>query len=147
MWFVSTIIQFYLFWPLIVRLFRVDMGGRISLLISLVWATVTTYLGIDDERIWNSFFLQYLWEFVLGMWLAKIYFEHPEKIKVPKFGILLGAMIVGLGLTGVAGIVGGYWKSYNDIPSLVGYMSMALIVYKLSINCINQLFVIILDKG
>ena len=27
MWFVSTIIQFYLFWPLIVRLFRVDMGG------------------------------------------------------------------------------------------------------------------------
>lgn len=36
------------------------------------------------------------------MWLAKIYFEHPEKIKVPKFGILLGAMIVGLGLTGVA---------------------------------------------
>ena len=140
MWFVSTIIQFYLFWPLIVRLFRVDMGGRISLLISLVWATVTTYLGIDDERIWNSFFLQYLWEFVLGMWLAKIYFEHPEKIKVPKFGILLGAMIVGLGLTGVAGIVGGYWKSYNDIPSLVGYMSMALIVYKLSINWINRFF-------
>lgn len=28
MWFVSTIIQFYLFWPLIVRLFRVDMGGE-----------------------------------------------------------------------------------------------------------------------
>ena len=47
--------------------------------------------------------MQYLWEFVLGMWLAKIYFEHPEKIKVPKFSILLVAMIVGLGLTGVAG--------------------------------------------
>ena len=140
MWFVSTIIQFYLFWPLIVRLFRVDMGGRISLLISLVWASITTYLGIDDERIWNSFFLQYLWEFVLGMWLAKIYFEHPEKIKVPKFGILIVAMIVGFGLTGVAGIVGGYWKSYNDIPSLVGYMSMALIAYKLGINWVNRFF-------
>ena len=41
-----------------------------------------------------------------------------------------------MGLTGVAGIVGGYWKSYNDIPSLVGYMSMALIVYKLSTGLI-----------
>ena len=76
--------------------FSDSLGGGISLLISLVWATVTTYLGIDDERIWNSFFLQYLWEFVLGMWLAKIYFEHPEKIKVPMFGILLVAMIVGV---------------------------------------------------
>lgn len=84
--------------------------------------------------------MQYLWEFVLGIWLAKIYFEHPEKIIVPKFGILLVAMIVGLGLTGVAGIVGGYWKLYNDIPSLVGYMSMALIVYKLSINWVNRFF-------
>lgn len=84
--------------------------------------------------------MQYLWEFVLGMWLAKIYFEHPEKIKVPKFSILLVTMIVGLGLTGVAGIVGGFWKSYNDIPSLVGYMSMALIVYKLGINWINRFF-------
>ena len=73
------------------------------------------------------------------MWLAKIYFEHPEKIKVPKFGILLVAMIVGLGLTGVAGIVGGFWKSYNDIPSLVGYMSMALIVYKLGINWMKNI--------
>ena len=42
--------------------------------------------------------------------------------------------------SGVAGIVGGYWKSYNDIPSLVGYMSMALIVYKLSINWVNRFF-------
>ena len=28
MWFVSTIIQFYLFWPLIVKLFRVNRGGK-----------------------------------------------------------------------------------------------------------------------
>lgn len=34
----------------------------------------------------------------------------------------------------------GYWKSYNDIPSLVGYMSMALMVYKLSTNWVNRFF-------
>ena len=49
-------------------------------------------------------------------------------------------MIGGLGLTGVTGFVGGFWKSYNDIPSLVGYMSMALIVYKMSINLVNRFF-------
>ena len=46
MWFVSTIIQFYLFWPLIVRLFRVDMGG----------ANLITYqscLGIDYNLFRN----------------------------------------------------------------------------------------------
>lgn len=139
MWFVSTIIQFYLFWPFIVRLFK-KFRGQISLLISLGWATFTTLVGLDDERVWNSFFLQYLWEFVLGMWLAKVYFEHPEKIYVPKFLTLIITMFIGLGLTGVAGFAGGIWKSYNDIPSLVGYMSMALIMYKVGINWINHFF-------
>ena len=140
MWFVSTINQFYLFWPLIVRLFKMKWGGQFALLISLLWATFTTLMGLDDERVWNSFFLQYLWEFVLGMWLAKIYFEHPEKLKLSKMWILVVATVVGLGLTGVSGFAGGIWKSYNDIPSLVGYMSMALIVYKLSINWVNRFF-------
>lgn len=74
------------------------------------------------------------------MWLAKVYFEHPEKIKVPKFPILFLMMIIGLGLTGIAGFAGGIWKSYNDIPSLVGYMSMALIVYKVGVRWINRFF-------
>ena len=116
------------------------MGVQFALLISLLWATFTTLMGLDDERVWNSFFLQYLWEFVLGMWLASVYFEHPEKLKLPKMWILVVAMIVGLGLTGVSGFAGGIWKSYNDIPSLVGYMSMALIIYKIGVKAINRFF-------
>ena len=140
MWFVSTIIQFYLFWPLIVRLFKMKWGGKFSLFISLLWATFTTLMGLDDERVWNSFFLQYLWEFVLGMWLASVYFKHPEKLKLPKMWILVVTMVVGLGLTGVSGFAGGIWKSYNDIPSLVGYISMALIIYKVRVKVINSFF-------
>lgn len=68
------------------------------------------------------------------MQLAKVYFEHPEKIKIPKLGVLLVTMIIGLGLTGMAGFAGGIWKSYNDIPSLLGYASIALIVYQLGIK-------------
>ena len=74
------------------------------------------------------------------MWLAKIYFEHPKKITVPNLPILFLMMIIGLGLTGVAGFAGGMWKSYNDIPSLIGYMSMALIVYKVGVRWINRFF-------
>lgn len=140
MWFVSTIIQFYLFWPLIVRLFKMKWGGLFALLISLLWATFTTLMGLDDERVWNSFFMQYLWEFVLGMWLASVYFEHPEKLKLPKMSILVVAMVVGLGLTGLSSFAGDIWKSYNNIPSLVGYMSMVLIIYKIGVKPINRFF-------
>ena len=136
--FVSTIIQFYLFYPLIVKMLEKKKG--ISLLISLCWATFTALTGLAEERIWNSFFLQYLWEFVLGMWLAKVYFENSENIKVPKVSVLLVTMIIGLGLTGIAGFVGGIWKSYNDIPSLIGYMSMALIFYQVGVKWLNKFF-------
>ena len=112
----------------------------ISLLISLCWATFTALTGLAEERIWNSFFLQYLWEFVLGMWLAKVYFENSENIKVPKVSVLLVTMIIGLGLTGIAGFEGGIWKSYNDIPSLIGYMSMALIFYQVGVKWLNKFF-------
>lgn len=43
-------------------------------------------------------------------------------------------------MTGIAGFVGGIWKSYNDIPSLIGYMSMALIFYQVGVKWLNKFF-------
>ena len=60
MWFVSTIIQFYLAWPLIVKLFN-TRGVKLALIISLLWSTTVGLLGYAEEQVWNSFFLQYLW--------------------------------------------------------------------------------------
>lgn len=140
MWFISTIIQFYIVWPFIVKLVKHSNGLLISLLISLTWALFTTIIGVNDVRIWNSFFLQYLWEFVLGMYLANLYYHRPEMLKIPKMYILIICMIVGLGLSGVAGIMGGIWKSFNDIPSMIGYISVALILYKIGIKTFYQFF-------
>ena len=56
-WFVSTIIQFYLFWPLILRLFKWG-GVFLALFISLVWSSFVGIYELSDYRIWNSFFLQ-----------------------------------------------------------------------------------------
>lgn len=140
MWFISTIIQFYLCWPLIVKLFNAKYGIFISLIISIGWSFLITLLGLNEERIWNSFFLQYLWEFVLGMWLAKAYFEMPSNLRIPSMRILFPTMVMGLGLTGLTGFVGGIWKSFNDIPSLIGYLSMSLIIYEISAKFIRRFF-------
>lgn len=72
-WFISTIVQFYLAWPLIVRMYKV--GVILALVISLSWSTVVGMLGFEEERPWGSFFLQYLWEFCLGMWIAERIFN------------------------------------------------------------------------
>lgn len=137
MWFISTIIQFYVTWPLIVKLFKCPNGLLIAVLISLFWALFTVAIGISEERIWNSFFLQYLWEFVLGMYLADLYYRNAEALKIPRMYILIICVIVGLGLSGTAGIVGGMWKSLNDIPSMVGYTSLALLIYKIECKPVN----------
>ena len=99
MWFISTIIQFYIVWPLMVRLVRMKWGILYGLLISLAWATFVGLLGLEEERVWNSFFLQYVWEFVVGMWLAGKYYHTPDLLSVPKWGYILMGIIVGMSLT------------------------------------------------
>ena len=46
--------------------------------------------------------------------------------------LLIVGAVVGMGLTGAMGWIGGILKLYNDIPSLMGYLSLLLIVYKAS---------------
>lgn len=117
------------------------MGGVIlALIISLAWSTFVGINGLSDERVWNSFFLQYLWEFVLGMQLALYYKTNPERFKIPVYKMLIPVCTIGIVLVGITGILGGIWKSYNDIPSLLGYMGMALILYKIGIKPINGFF-------
>ena len=140
MWFVSTIIQFYLLWPLFVMTIKRRCPLLIGLIISLVWATFVGVIGKEEERVWNSFFLQYVWEFILGMWLANFYFNHPGQNMVPQWRYLLFGIFVGMGLSGLMAWNGGAFKLYNDIPSLVGYISLALFIYKFAIPCINKLF-------
>ena len=112
-------------------------GVILSFIVSLLWATIVGFLGKSELRIWNSFFLQYLGEFVLGMMLAVKYRETPEFIKIPSKWLLTALAVVGIAITGYTGIKGGVLKLYNDIPSLVGYLSLALLIYSLGIKWIN----------
>ena len=143
-WFISTIIQFYICWPLIVRILGVGGGNStkglvLATVISIAWATTVGILGYEDLRPWGSFFLQYLWEFVLGMWLADKYANSSSKgnallaePKTLKWQWLIVGAVIGMGLTVAMGWIGDILKLYNDIPSLMGYLSLLLIVYKAS---------------
>lgn len=64
MWFVSTIIQFYMAWPLIIRLVRIRGGGIVRLLLSAcygllllgLWVMLTSGFGIvSSYNICGSF--------------------------------------------------------------------------------------------
>ena len=150
-WFISTIIQFYICWPLIVRV--ACLGGAnnkvtgyglsVSMVISLLWATAVGLLGYEELRPWGSCFLQYLWEFVLGMWLAKKYQEKAGSfdIKNVSYLWLFVAIKFGVAMTGVMASKGGFLKLYNDIPSLLGYLSCALLIYKANIRLLNKFFI------
>ena len=64
------------------------------------------------------------------MKMAEIYHDNPKALEVPRWKYLLTLCVAGVGLTGIMGFAGWPWKLYNDIPSLMGYMSLALIIYK-----------------
>lgn len=141
LWFISTIFQFYLCWPIILKLAKMKNGLLIAFCLSLLWATAVGLLDKQSDRAWGSFFLQYLWEFVLGMKLAELYHRNPDVILIPSYKFLSFAVVIGVCLTGMMGKIGGMMKLYNDIPSLLAYLSLALLIYKLSVPFVNQFFV------
>ena len=74
LWFISTLIQFYVLFIPLCRLEK-KVGEKrflaLCFLSSLAWWLFAYFTGLGEQRIWGSFFLQYLWEFALGMVIGK----------------------------------------------------------------------------
>jgi len=122
------------------------LGGQFLLVVSLIWSTIVGILGLEEERPWGSFFLQYLWEFGLGMWIAERCMmadgkgEKLMEIQTYKWWWLILGAAGGLGMSAFMAWNGGILKLYNDIPSLVGYISVALLIYKIGVKVVNRFF-------
>lgn len=137
-WFISTIIQFYIFAPFIFRLqnhfsTRVFLGS--SILISLAYAILTSYAGVSNIRIYNSFFLQYLWEFCLGAVIAAKFTSG--KILVSKKYIMISLFVALGGLTCMGAMslfLGRIGQDFNDIPALLGYTALCVFTYFVTAN-------------
>lgn len=132
-WFVSTIIQFYLFFIVLCKI-KKKVGKYFLFLCtitSIFWWIIIYSWGFCDLRIWSSFFLQYLWEFALGMCLAE-YVRGGKKIIINKY-VLIICTIVGMGLQSVMALNGHGLDVFNDIPALMGYGSFAILLYNIPI--------------
>lgn len=130
-WFVSTIFQLYLlFIPMCKlknKLNRSYIFFAIFFLISIFWWILVYLLGMSDVRIWNSFCFQYIWEFALGMCIGE-YLLNGNAIILKKWELIVFA-IAGIGLQAVMALSSDVLRIFNDIPALVGYSSLAMLLY------------------
>ena len=137
-WFISAIIQFYLVYPLLVWLKSlVERHGRfwffaLSLAISVGWWILVYALGKGDLRTWNSCFLQFLWEFALGMVLASRFRSGGIALNAKTFLWSLPVALVATGLMAWMILkMGPSGRIFNDIPALVGYTAFSIFFYQL----------------
>ncbi len=141
-WFISTILQFYLLFPLFVLAKRKlrDAPFLISALaVSLLWGALLIYTGKDFYRDWTSAFFTYLWEFCLGMLLAERWLRRGTEFWNIPMGYLLLLAAGGLALYGLLALkFGVYGRVLNDIPALFGYTSLAILLYRLGIPFVNR---------
>lgn len=135
-WFISTIVQFYLVFPLLMSLYRRWEWKKIlmaAVAVSLCYTLLIIQLEKESFRIWNSFFLQYLWEFVLGMVVAQNKLIA-RWLSLPWY-YLLGICLTGLTLTGVLYLSGGKTgQVLNDFFAFFGYLSGAALLYSIFEN-------------
>ena len=140
-WFLSTIIQLYLLFLPLCRL-RKAVGTRklviLSLCVSMAWWVFTWATGLAAKRIWGSFCLQYLWEFVLGMAAAE-YLAGKDQVNL-SIGKLAALAAGGIVLEAVMAVTGGLAAAFNDLPAFFGYGAFALLLYACCRRVIRPVF-------
>lgn len=142
-WFLSTIIQFYIVYPLIVG-FKNRVSPTwfliISCLISILYWCMISVFGVADQRVFNSSFVQFLWEFNLGMVLVDLYRTKHFEIWNCNLYFFWIAAIAGISLMAYMAINGGVLgRTFNDFPASIGFFSFSVIVYSL---CLGKLMFI-----
>ena len=134
-WFVSTLFQLYVLFIPMCRLkdklknnklfFGIFMG------FSVLWWIFCYCTGLDQVRIWGSFCLQYIWEFSLGFLLAEAFYEG-KQYRLNNL-LLLVLAVAGIGLQAGLALFSDTLKIFNDIPGLMGYTSLALLLSNIPI--------------
>lgn len=148
LWFISMILQFYITFYIIIWLkskLKDNPFLIVSFIISISWTIFVLWIGKGNERIWNSFFLQYFWEFSLGIFIAEKASKNEKLITKDIHQLLL------LTIGGVSCLIGGFLalkggdagKLLNDFFALTGTALLSIFLYNLKIKPIHQFFLFV----
>lgn len=144
-WFISTIVQFYVVFPLIIRIknsISLSQFILFSFSVSFLYWIVISLLGLAHLRVYNSFFFQYLWEFNLGIVFAEQYLKNGKCFWNKSVFVLAPIAIAGLTIMALMVTKGGrLGQTFNDIPAAVGYACLTATIYLLlsKLNSIRSL--------
>ena len=137
-WYISMIVQLYLVFPFLQKLmdkigFKFFIG--ITFAISLIYWIVIYFTGLSEFRVWNSSFLDFLWEFALGMVCASLYKSRKFQFWKIRWPILLIVAILGISLMGLLAIrFGNIGRAFDKIPAFFGYTALAILLFALCTN-------------
>lgn len=147
LWFISMILQFYVAFYAIVSLAeRMDRMWFVivCIAVSIAWMALVITIGESSSRVWNSFFLRYLWEFALGMAIAAVYRRHNNQLPFhirPAF--IFAAGVAGCVLYAFLALKGGNaGRMLNDFPALIGYGALSVWIFTLNIKPVNDFFIL-----
>lgn len=150
LWFMSTLIQLYFLFPLLRRPLSGNKGWWWVLtfvLLSVGYNLLVVRLHHASLRTWNSFFLAYLWEFALGIWMGQ---RRDERLfRLPAYhGLILWVS----GLAGMAFLTmafGQPGRLLNDIFAFVAISGFVAFVYDLTkkINHLHRLHLFFIKAG
>ena len=102
------------------------------MIISITYWLIISLLEVSHLRIFNSFFLQYIWEFNIGIFLGYKYVNNEMYMTNIKNYILLFISIFGITL--------------NDIPASIGYSTLVFLTYRILSNS-NKIRFFIINIG
>lgn len=144
LWFISMMLQFYFTFHILVWL-KSKLKNKpfliLSIFISISWTLSVVLMHKEGERIWNSFFLQYFWEFVFGMVMADKAFKNEnffdqnmKQLPLITTGLTSGVLCALLVLK-----AGDSGRLFNDFFALIATASLAVFLYNLKIKPFNKL--------
>ena len=132
LWFVSTIVALYLVFPVLAWLLARFGAVRFvvaACVVSLVYWVTISVLGVAGNHAVQRFFLQYLWEFCLGMALGQAYKRAGYLVWEQPAWVLLAAVVLGFGgAVLVVRSVPHVAQIFDDVPSLVGFTAAAALL-------------------
>ncbi len=134
-WFIVTILELYLIFPLLYRCFK-KYGWMIilgSLVITVGYEVYYAVILMSDSVVYSKFFLAFLFEYTSGIILADIYINRIavfKKITIGLVPFMFGLLMEMIGI--ILAFHGPKGRAFNDVFNSVGY-------FLILINIVNYL--------